>query len=131
MDCASCDHPRAAHGVFGCTACSCTVTHPTLMAAGVRAGERARNTGIGLVLDSDRTEEWRAEAYAWIDRQPAGHRFTSVEMTDELGMPPSPYAVGAIIRASSQAGVIQHTMTYRTSARPSRHAAPIAVWLKL
>jgi hypothetical protein len=119
------------HGTIGCAWCECQLSHARLMADGIRQGEQLRDEGISLVLDAPPSAEWLDAARAWVQALEVGRLFTSTDLVDSIGLPPSPRAVGAVIRASSVGGLIGKTGTYVQSARPQRHAGTIAQWRRL
>lgn len=93
-------------------------------------GEQLRDEGIDRVLSADANEEWRDAAYRWMEALPIGRIFTSNDLVEQIGMPPSPNAVGAIMRAAGVQGITRNTGVYRKSARPSCHAAILALWVR-
>lgn len=91
-------------------------------------GERRRDVGTARVLDAAAQDAWRGDAYAWLVAVPTGHLVTSTDLVDAVGMPPSPNAVGAVMRAAATRGLLTPTDVYVRSPRPSCHAAVVRVW---
>lgn len=91
-------------------------------------GAELRDQGIARVLEADAQRIWRIDAYAWIARLHEGQQVTSTDLVDAVGMPPSPNAVGAIMRSAAVQGLIEPTGVYIQSTRPSCHAAVVRVW---
>lgn len=91
-------------------------------------GERLRDTGITRVLEADSQAQWRGDAYHWLALLAEGAEVTSTDLIEAVGMPPSPNAVGAIMRSASVQGLIEPTGRYIRSTRPSCHAAVVRVW---
>ena len=127
-----CDHGRAEHDDKGCMKCACWYSHDELVRAGVIEGEVRKAEGIALIIDSESPEldEWRETAYRWMDGLRPGVEFTSTDLVDAIGIAPSPNAVGAVVRATAQRGSIRKTDRYVKSARPTCHAAIVAVWVR-
>ncbi|MGY1712526.1 hypothetical protein ACI8AC_23745 [Geodermatophilus sp. SYSU D00758] len=93
---------------------------------------------LGRILRDEGTARANGNADAWwadcFDRAvdylaATGHEWTTDDVFT-LGVPPAdhPNRVGARVRAAYQAGLIRPT-GYRTSARPSRHAGVVRVWV--
>lgn len=89
-------------------------------------GETLRDQGMALVLSAE--EEWRNNAYAWIENTQAGMVFTALDLTEALGLPPHKNAVGAVFGTMARRGVILRTKQTEKSWRASRHAAVLPVW---
>lgn len=89
-------------------------------------GRRRRDAGTARVLNA--AEGWRDDAYAWLGALPSGALVTSTDLVEALGMPPSPNAVGAVMRSAGTQGLLEPTDTYVSSPRPSCHAAIVRVW---
>lgn len=89
-------------------------------------GETLRDEGMALVLSAE--EEWCENAYTWILNTAPGVVFTSLDLTDALGMPPHRNAVGAVFGTMARRGVILRTRQTEKSSRTSRHAAVLPVW---
>jgi len=96
---------------------------------GLFAGETLRDVGIERVLNAPSQEQWRQAAYLWLACLPDGQRVTSTDLIDAIGMPPSPNAVGAVIRSAATRGYLRPTDDYVNSTRPSCHAAIVRVWV--
>lgn len=95
---------------------------------GLTIGTEARDAGVRRVLDAPAQDAWRTAAYVWLGHLPTGTRITSTDLIDALGMPPSPNAVGAIMRSAATQGLIHPTGEYIPSTRPTCHAAIVRVW---
>lgn len=87
-----------------------------------------KDEGIARVLEAPSQAEWRTNAYHWIARLDYGREVTSTDLTDAIGMPPSPNAVGAVMNSAARQGLIEPTGVYIRSTRPSCHAAVVRVW---
>lgn len=94
-----------------------------------RMGELLRDQGTQQVLWAPSQDEWRELAYDWLTTQRPGQRITSTDLVDAIGMPPSPNAVGAVMRSAAVRGWLWPTDEYVRSTRPSCHAAVVRVWL--
>jgi alkylated DNA nucleotide flippase Atl1 len=92
-------------------------------------GEELRDQGTHRVLWAPSQDEWRELAYSWLWALPSGWRVTSTDMVTAIGMPPSPNAVGAIMRSAAVRGYLTATDEYVRSTRPSCHAAVVRVWV--
>lgn len=145
--CPSCTHNVNDHaGLAGCLMvtdgayCACTMTAAAILAQGSQApgvrdqaadltkGRALAEQGTERVLAPQAMDAWRERAYAWIDSEASkGHAITSTELTDAIGMAPSPNAVGAVFRVKAKAGVIVGG-GYVQSTRPSCHGAVVRVW---
>lgn len=101
-------------------------TQPAL--EGLAEGARRRDAGIARVLANPAQEIWREAAYLWLANLPPGRQVTATDLIECLGMPPSPNAVGATMRAASVMGLIVPTGTYTKSTRPIAHASAMRVW---
>ena len=89
-------------------------------------GIRRRDAGTARVLNA--SEGWREDAYAWLGALPHGALVTSTDLVEAVGMPPSPNAVGAVMRSAGTQGLLEPTEAYVSSPRPSCHAAIVRVW---
>lgn len=102
------------------------MTQPTL--DGLALGELLADQGIARVLAAPTQEAWRDAAYAWLRERIPGEQITSTDLVDAIGMPPSPNAVGAVMRSAAQLGLLAPTDVYVKSRRPSCHAAVVRIW---
>jgi alkylated DNA nucleotide flippase Atl1 len=91
-------------------------------------GEELKASGMARVLDAEAQEEWRKAAYLWLALRRYGQEVTSTDLTNAIGMPPSPNAVGAIMHSAYSQGLLEPTERYVRSTRPSCHAAVVRVW---
>lgn len=90
-------------------------------------GDDLRDEGVEAVLTSTDLE-WRIAAERRIAAlASSGEGFTSEDVTRVVGVPPSPNAVGAVIRAAAVRGVIR-PVGFTTATRPSQHSATLRVW---
>lgn len=128
-DCPDCPHARQAHYTDGCMLCTCTQSEDGLAARGLAQGRALRDEGEGLAEDA--SAEWRQAAYGWIETYAHGSRFTAIDLTDAVGMPPHVNAVGAVMAGASKRGLTRNTGTYIQSIRRDRHAGRNAVWERL
>lgn len=101
----------------------------TMREVGLAAGEAARDLGTQRVLYASTQDEWRECAYLWLGELRPGQRVTSTDMVAAIGMPHSPNAVGAVMRAAAVRGYLTPTDDYVRSTRPSCHAAVVRVWV--
>jgi O6-methylguanine-DNA--protein-cysteine methyltransferase len=95
---------------------------------GLALGIEARDRGIDRVLNAETQDTWREAAYLWLAMRHYGEEVTSMDLVDAIGMPPSPNAVGAVMRSAAVQGLIESTGRYVQSNRPSCHAAVVRVW---
>lgn len=102
------------------------MTQPAL--DGLALGELLADQGAARVLDQPSLDGWREDAYAWLRARTPGEHVTSTDLVDAIGMPPSPNAVGAVMRSAAQLGLLAPTDVYVKSRRPSCHAAVVRVW---
>jgi hypothetical protein len=102
------------------------MTQPTL--DGLALGELLAEQGIARVLTAPTQEAWREEAYLWLGTRNPGEHVTSTDLVEAIGMPPSPNAVGAVMRSAATLGLLAPTDVYVKSRRPSCHAAVVRVW---
>jgi hypothetical protein len=116
--CRVCGRPRDA--LFG----GCDGDH----LAGFIDGLARRDTGTALVLDAPAQDVWRADAWEWLTTLMPGRHITSTDLIDAVGMPPSPNAVGALMRSAATRRLIAPTGRYVSSPRPTCHAAVVQVW---
>jgi len=101
-------------------------TQPQL--EGLAEGARRRDAGIARVLANPLQDIWREAAYLWLSNVPHGAQVTATDLIAAIGMPPSPNAVGATMRAASVLGLIVPTGIYTKSTRPIAHASAMRVW---
>lgn len=88
-----------------------------------------RDEGVTLAASGD--QPWQERAVQWISALPYGTEFTSEDLTDAIGNPSNDHrAVGAAMLVHSRAGSIVTTGRFDRSARPSRHAGIIQVWVR-
>lgn len=116
--CRVCGRPRGV--LFG----GCDGDH----LAGFIDGLARRDQGAARVLDAPAQDVWRAEALDWFAALMPGREITSTDLIDAVGMPPSPNAVGALMRAAATRKLISPTGRYVSSPRPTCHAAVVQVW---
>src|SRR3954471_16558352 len=116
--CRVCGRPRDA--LFG----GCDGDHLAGLIDGMARAER----GTQLVLDAPAQDVWRDDAYTWLGTQMPGRHITSTDLVEAVGMPPSPNAVGAIMRGAATRGLLAPTGRYVSSPRPSCHAAIVQIW---
>jgi hypothetical protein len=116
--CRVCGRPRGV--LFG----GCDGDHRGGLVDGRDRAER----GAALVLDAPAQDVWRDDAWDWLATRAPGRRITSTDLIDAVGMPPSPNAVGALMRAAAHRGLIAPTGAYVSSPRPTCHAAVVQVW---
>jgi alkylated DNA nucleotide flippase Atl1 len=95
---------------------------------GLDEGRARRDAGTALVLNAPAQDQWRELAYRWLFELPTGQLVTSTDLIEAIGMPPSPNAVGAVMRAAGTQGALVPTDSYVSSTRPSCHAAVVRVW---
>jgi hypothetical protein len=85
-----------------------------------------RDTALRQV---DRDWMWATKANLWILRLDGWKTFTSEDVLAAVGFPEcDARALGPVIMRSARAGLIRKTGRYVQCSRPSRHAAPVAVW---
>lgn len=90
-------------------------------------GRRLRDEGMALV-DEHEHPAWKAEADRVIRELAYGGRpFTAYDVTDRIGMPARPNAVGARFSAAARQGIIED-IGYTQSKRAARHASRQLVW---
>lgn len=76
---------------------------------------------------------WAERALAWIAAQPIGSRFTSEDLTADVGLPSGDVgqhrnnAVGAVMRAAARTGLVRR-VGYVESVRKRSHAAVLSRW---
>lgn len=138
--CANCDH-RAMHGgIGGCIAvtstnpdrwCDCDAyVHPRDRARDQAAGAQAGTDGAdaalhGHALTHDPTE-WRSKAdarMAYLIAQ--GGTFTAEDITDAVGVAPSPNAIGGLFKANKAR---LEPAGFTTATRPEAHGRALRVW---
>lgn len=89
--------------------------------------------GMNKALDAK--EEWRRKADLWIKLLPSGSKFTSEDLTKDVGLPAGETgmnrnnAVGAYLRKLSKAGVVVKS-GIEQSKKVSSHGAALILWAK-
>ena len=75
---------------------------------------------------------WYMAAFlACIERLPRGARFTSEDITLNIGMPPgSPNAVGALMHSAAARGLCVKTGDTTRARRRKCHAALLLIWVR-
>lgn len=95
---------------------------------------RRKEDGIDKALRKAATLKWQKAAEDWLWDLPAGHRFTSEELVDVIGLPVGREAagknnaVGALMNGIAKKGVIRNTQQYVKTSRPASHSRVVAVW---
>jgi hypothetical protein len=100
-------------------------TNPRDRAADLAAGRAAKDAGSQLALDAN--AEWKAAALEAMEKYiRLGIPFTSDDITDEVGEPPHPNAMGGLFSGGfrNRLKVVGTT----ESTRKAAHARLIRVW---
>lgn len=92
-------------------------------------GKALRDEGIARVLAAAAQAEWKDDAFVWIITRHRGDRITSTDLVNDVGIPPSPRAVGALIRTAALRGYLTPTDDFVPSTRAKRHAGIVRVWV--
>jgi hypothetical protein len=141
--CANCGH-RDMHGeVSGCIAlkstnpdawCDCEgYVEPRNRRQDAREGQRRAQEGIdnanaSYAMTSPDGETWKVNARQRIDALLAsGNEFTAEDVTDAVGVAPSPSAIGGLFRAKEfkdRAVLVR----IDTATRAVAHGRPLRVW---
>lgn len=142
--CANCDH-RDMHGeVSGCIAlkstnpdtwCDCAAyVEPRNRAQTAQEGRQRADQGIAQAEGSyamTRTadgQEWTENARARMDALIAsGREFTAEDVTDAVGVAPSPSAIGGLFRAKAFKDQVD-LVRIDTATRAEAHGRPIRVY---
>lgn len=91
-------------------------------------GRDLKNEGIDEINSNPAMAPWRAVARQAIIRLAlSGREFTSEDVTDIVGQPGHPNAVGAVLNGAARAGLI-YRVGFKGADRPNQHAALISVW---
>lgn len=93
-------------------------------------GDALKNQAIGRVLEAA-PADWLGtalQAVFWAASR--NERFTTDEVWafEELGQPPEPRAMGAVMKVAEKSGWIEPTRDHRLSRRPVCHRRPLRVW---
>ena len=90
-------------------------------------GRRLRDEGMALVNEHE-DPAWQDEADRVIrELAYSGVAFTAQDLTNRIGMPTRPNAVGARFSAAARQGIIED-VGYAQSTRAARHASRMLVW---
>lgn len=90
-------------------------------------GKKAKEKGINAVLGNGINDAWKDAASRWILRQNDGFMFTSDDLVEAVGLPPSVNCVGAFLHSMGQRGWIVKR-GFKPATRASRHGAIVALW---
>lgn len=142
--CANCGH-RDLHGdVSGCVGmtsrnpdrwCTCEAyVAPRDRAQTAREGRQAATDGIAAaegsyaMSSSADGREWTEKARARLDDLiAAGREFTAEDVTDTVGVAPSPSAIGGLFRAKAFKTRVD-LVRIDTATRREAHGRPLRVW---
>lgn len=92
-------------------------------------GDELRDEGIARAETS--AGDWMDDAREAIRTVALSREtMTSDEVWAHLGdsEPPEPRAMGAALKAAERRGWVEATGSFRSSARPERHKAPVRIW---
>ena len=92
-------------------------------------GEALKAEGMGKALANVTTPPWKARArQAIIDLALTGREFTSEDVRQRAGDPPTNNVIGAMLNAAARSGVIRRA-GYGKADRPAAHARVITRWV--
>jgi hypothetical protein len=90
-------------------------------------GVALRDVGTNSVLD--RNHEWAERADRFLKTLAvSGYDFTAEDVSEEVGLPPHPNAMGGVFLRASKKGLIVPTGTVVRAERDARHASMLRVW---
>ncbi len=115
--------PRFAMG--RCRFCSTTPVNVVWVATTDPTEEEARE--VGEARAASVTLDWQEAARRYVASLSLGVRLTSDHVTQAVGVPPSPGAVGALFSGLAKRHVVHH-VGFTKSVRPGRHNGLIREW---
>ncbi len=90
-------------------------------------GRKRKERGISRVMGNVENEAWKDAATRWILKQNDGVLFTSDDLVEAVGLPPSVNAVGAFLHTMGRKGWIVKR-GFKPATRVSRHGGIVALW---
>lgn len=90
-------------------------------------GKRKKEQGIARVTGNAENDAWRQAAQTFILRLNENEMFTSDDLVEAVGLPPSVNGVGAFLHSMAQKGWIVKR-GFKPATRASRHGAIVAIW---
>ena len=94
------------------------------------SGRTRMKAGVSAVWNAHQRSRWSRLATAAMDSLAfEGMPFTSDDLRERVGDPPTPNLLGAVFSRAAKEGAIARTSEIKTSSRPSAHARRLPVWI--